>query len=305
MNVIETHGLTKTYGGRNVVDSLDMHVAQGDIYGFVGRNGAGKSTTMKMVCGLIEPSGGDIEVLGKPGGGARGKRFVGSLIESPGLLDKLSGMDNLMIKAYALGVANPKLHCQELLKFVGLAEAADKNAGGYSLGMRQRLGIALALIGDPELLLLDEPFNGLDPEATRTMRTTLEQLNREKGVTIVVSSHVLDQLNRFATRFGVINDGRMVREFDGSELHTAGESLVRVRTADMAAAEAVLREKVTGANVSLDGGALLLSGEGAQLETVSQVLFDAGQRVIELASVEHDIEDIFLGMMRGTTEGRR
>lgn len=303
MNVIETHGFTKVYSGRRVVDALDMHVARGDIYGFVGRNGAGKSTTMKMICGLIDPSEGSLDVLGTQDGAApRGKRFVGSLIESPGLLEKLSGMDNLMIKAYALGVENPREHCEELLEFVGLTSAAGAKAGGYSLGMRQRLGIALALVGDPELLLLDESFNGLDPEATRTMRETLAKLNREKGVTIVVSSHVLDQLNRFANRFGVISDGHMVREFDGSELRHAGQAMVRVRTADMASAESLLGEKLENVEIKTQNGALLIVGDGAQIEPISQMLFEAGQRVIELTPLEHDIEDIFLDMMRSKNQ---
>lgn len=256
MSVIETRGLTKVYGRKRAVDNLDMRVAGGDIYGFVGKNGAGKSTTLKMIAGLATPTAGDVVLFGgqSPLGHGLGSSFsrIGALIDGPGLLLDRSAMDNLMVKALAIGVADPRRQCAELLELVGLSDMARKKPKKFSLGMKQRLGLALALVGSPDLLLLDEPFNGLDPEATRNMRNMLMRLNRERGVTVVVSSHVLDQLHRMANRFGVIADGRMVRELTEVELEAACGDSVRVRTTDPSIALAVLEQALPGVDLRMD-----------------------------------------------------
>ncbi len=241
MYAIQTHDLTKIYGKKHAVDHLNMTVHEGDIYGFVGNNGAGKSTTMKMIAGLASPTWGEIELYGRPIGArpARGNagganatqtHHVGTLIEEPGVLKAHSAFDNLMMKALAIGVINPKEHCRDLLKLVDLADTGSQPAKKFSLGMKQRLGLALALVGTPDLLLLDEPFNGMDPQATRDMRQALVRLNRERGVTIVISSHVLDQLNRMATRYGVVRDGALVREITEAQVHKSCGSSVRLNT---------------------------------------------------------------------------
>ena len=319
MNVIETRSLTKVYGhGRNrkvAVDRLDMHVAAGDIYGFVGKNGAGKSTTMKMIAGLVTPTSGEIELFGESSSetgtsGASTHRRpslfsaeysrIGALIEEPGVLPGLSAYDNLMAKALAIGVVRAKEQCRDLLNLVGLTDTGTKKVKGFSLGMKQRLGLALALLGGPDPLLLDEPLNGLDPEATRAMRNTLVQLNRERGITIVISSHVLDQLNRVATRFGVVRAGTLVKEFTEDELHAACGSSIRVRTADTARALAILEERMTGATFRAEpDGTVLVSG-AASVEDVSRILHESGQAVLELSVLERDIEDYFVELMGGT-----
>jgi len=302
MDVIETHGLTKEYGRKRAVDELDMHVRTGDIYGFVGRNGAGKSTTMKMVAGLVEPTAGEISLFGKPISRDATPSRVGSLIESPDILPNMSAFDNLMAKALAVGVAGARHQCEELLCLFGLKNAGEKRAKGLSLGMRQRLGVALALVGTPDLLLLDEPFNGLDPEATRALRNTLVELNRERGVTIVVSSHVLDQLERMATRYGVIRSGHMADEFTEEELHEACGSSVRVRTTDTSRALAVLEQSLPKARFRADpDGSVLVSG--ATAEDVSRILHEADAQVLELAMLERDIEDYFVDLMSDDGEG--
>lgn len=260
MYAIQTHDLTKIYGKKHAVDHLNMTVHEGDIYGFVGNNGAGKSTTMKMIAGLASPTWGEIELYGQPIGtrpghgktpGAPGAQthLVGSLIEEPGVLKAHSAFDNLMMKALAIGVINPKEHCLDLLKLVGLADTGHQPTKKFSLGMKQRLGLALALVGTPDLLLLDEPFNGMDPQATRDMRQALVQLNRERGVTMVISSHVLDQLNRMATRYGVVRDGALVREITESQVHEACGSSVRIKTADPARTLAILEERLPAASL--------------------------------------------------------
>lgn len=264
MDILQTRALTKAYGRTRALDALDMRVDHGDIYGFVGKNGAGKSTLMKIASGLAAPTSGEIELFGvsSQAGSPFSTAFsrVGALIEDPGLLPSHSAYENLMCKALALGVVRAPDQCRDLLRLVGLEDAGTRAAKKLSLGMRQRLGLALALVGGPDLLLLDEPFNGMDPEATRTMRNALMRLNRERGVTMVISSHVLDQLDRMATRFGVIRAGSMVREFSVDELHGSCTSSIRVKTADTARALAILEERLAGATFRAEpDGAILIS----------------------------------------------
>ena len=237
MNVIEARGLTKVYDGRAAVRDFAMTVAAGDVYGFVGKNGAGKSTVMKMICGDALPTAGEVVLFesdrasageGEPEDG--GVRRIGVLIEEPGLLVNLSAYRNLMAKALAWGIVDGPARCEEVLRLVGLSSVGNKKVRGFSLGMKQRLGLAMALLGSPDVLLLDEPFNGLDPEATRAMRNLIVRVNETLGITVVVSSHVLDQLDRMATRYGVIADGRMVREMTAEEVAAECRSSLRVRT---------------------------------------------------------------------------
>lgn len=299
MNVIEARGLTKSYRGKRVVDRLDMRVAQGDIYGFVGKNGAGKSTVMKMVCGLVTPTEGEIRLFGDARPGGEDGLRVGALIEEPGLVPNLTAYENLMAKALASGIVNAPDRCAETLALVGLSETGKKKARGFSLGMKQRLGLALALIGSPDLLLLDEPLNGLDPEGTRAMRNLIVRLNQSFGVTIVISSHVLDQLDRMATRFGVIANGRMVREMTADEVQSECGDSLRVRTADPARTLALLEEALPGAAFRAEpDGALSVSGAVSQA-AVAQVLRASDQTVLELSQVKRDIEDYFVELMEG------
>ena len=300
---IVARGLTKTYGSKNVIDGLDMEVREGDIYGFVGRNGTGKSTTMKLVCGLISPTSGQLTVLGGKPDDRSGFIGADALIEAPGLLERMSAKENLLYKARALGVEEPAAHCDHLLELVGLAKTGSKEARSFSLGMKQRLGIALAMVGKPRLLLLDEPFNGLDPAATHEMRESLQRLNREEGLTIVVSSHILDQLNRFATRFGVIDAGKMVMEFESSRMAEMSTKAVRVRCDDMGRAAQVLAS-VPGADIArAKDGAILVRGAEVADEDVSLALFNAGLRVIELVRTGQDVEEFFLGLMGAGAPG--
>ena len=344
MNVIEIHGLTKTYGGMRAVDGLEMRVGQGDIYGFVGKNGAGKSTTMKIIAGLVAPTAGSVELFARspydpaaarparpagahastigtpsPSSFSSDPSRIGVLIEEPGVIPNFSAAENLMVKALGMGVIHPREHCRELLELVGLDPTSPRKVKKFSMGMKQRLGLALALVGSPDLLLLDEPFNGMDPEATRDLRGALMRLNHERGVTMVISSHVLDQLNRMATRFGVIRAGQMVREFSGEELHAACGSSVRVKTADPSRTLAILEERLPGATFRAEpDGAIVVAGAAGQraaaasfggaaddahasgtptAEDISRILHDADQLVLELSVLERDIEDYFVELM--------
>lgn len=335
MNVIATRALTKTYGSFRAVDNLNMHVAEGDIYGFVGKNGAGKSTTMRLIAGLAAPSSGELELFASspnqaaahnganrasaPSPSSFSPAFsrIGALIDGPGVLPNYSAEENLMIKALGLGIVDARSHCRELLELVGLEQVGPRKVKKFSMGMKQRLGLALALVGSPDLLLLDEPFNGMDPETTRAMRQALVRLNEERNVTIVISTHVLDQLMRVATRFGVIARGHMVREFTDEELHAACGSSIRVRTTDAARSLAMLEERLPGAKFRIEPDqAIIVSGAdraapanfgGAAgnpsasgspaVEDVARILHEANQTVLELTVRERDIEEYFVELM--------
>ena len=303
MNVIETSGLTKAFGGKMAVDQFDMHVGQGDIYGFVGRNGAGKSTVMRMLAGLAEPTGGEVRVFGMQPREASASRRIGALIESPGLYGSMSATDNLMMKALALGLADPKDKVRDLLDLTGLGSVGSKATKNFSMGMKQRLGLALALLGSPDLLLLDEPLNGLDPEGAREIRRLIMRLNDERGITVVVSSHVLEQLGKMATRYGVIREGRMVRELTAAEVDQECSDFLQLEAANPALALAVLQERFAGLRFqSMPGGAIRLFG-GADAGAVGAALNEEGIAIRGLYAHRRDLEEFFVEMMGAEYRG--
>ena len=215
-NVVEINNLCKTYKDTKAVSHVNMTIKKGDVYGFIGRNGAGKSTTLKMIVGLIFPTSGQIKLFGE----SRNKftdRIIGSLIENPGLYPNLSAYDNMELKAIAMGLKD-KEKIIELLNLVKLDFKSKKIVKKFSLGMKQRLAIALALLGNPDLLILDEPINGLDPEGIRQIREVIQYLNENKKMTIIISSHILGELSKVATRYGIIRDGQMIEEISAKEL---------------------------------------------------------------------------------------
>ncbi len=296
MNVIETAGLTKTYGSRRAVDNLDLTVRRGEIYGFVGRNGAGKSTVMKMIAGLELPTSGEVSLFGERQAPGVTSRRLGALIENPGIIPDLSGFDNVMCRAIALGVADPSHASAEALAMFGLADAAKKRAKSYSLGMKQRLGLALALVGSPDVLLLDEPFNGLDPQGVRSMRDLIASLSRDRAITVFVSSHVLDQLERIVTRYGVLREGRLVKELSAEEVEHACADYVRIRCAAPQFALAALQEACPeGRFVAMADDSI--RAFGIEPEQAGRALFSAGIAVGELSVQGRDIEELFIGLM--------
>ena len=216
--LLQTMALTKQYGRHRAVDQVSMHIKKGAIYGFIGRNGAGKTTTLRMISGLASPTSGEIEMFG-----CRGRKLsrirsrVGCLIEGPGLYGNMSARDNLKMKCMLLGVYK-KGYEEELLDIVGLGGVGKKPVKRYFLGMKQRLGIALALVGDPDLLVLDEPINGLDPQGIAEVRDTVLKLNSERNMTILISSHILEELSKIATDYGIIHNGTLLQELTNEEL---------------------------------------------------------------------------------------
>ena len=221
-NIIETENLTKRYGGVPVVRDVTLAVPQGSVYGFIGPNGAGKSTTMKMLLGLVKPSGGSVRLLGREMNAENRLallRQTGSLIESPSYYGHLTAWENLRIVAQLKGVEEADIG--RVLRVVHLDQEKKRRVKAFSLGMRQRLGIAVALAGDPDFLVLDEPANGLDPQGIVEIRELILKLNRERNITVLISSHILDELSRLATHYGFIDGGRMVREISAADLEAA------------------------------------------------------------------------------------
>ena len=228
--VIETRELTKRYGQHAAADAVSLHVKRGEIYGFIGRNGAGKTTCMKMICGLTTPTSGGIRLFGKSeqeSGSLRSR--IGSLIEEPGLYYEMTAYENLKCRCLMTGI-DEKGYIDSLLELVGLSYARNRKAKAFSLGMRQRLGIALALTGNPEILVLDEPINGLDPQGIAEMRQLFVRLKEEKHLAIMISSHILEELAKLADTFGIIHDGRLLQEISREQLMEECSSYAEIIT---------------------------------------------------------------------------
>lgn len=302
---LSTHGLQKRYGSRVALAGLELSVPSGVVYGFLGPNGAGKTTTMRLLTGLIRPDAGTIELLGRPFGGRDRHRLfeVGALIESPTFYPYLSARENLRALA-ATGAPTPSSRIEELLELVGLRERARDKVQGYSLGMKQRLGIAAALLSDPRLLLLDEPANGLDPAGIVAMRATLRHL-ASTGKTVFISSHILGEVQQLADMVGIIAAGRLVREGPMEQL-LLGESVVRVRVApgEVEAATSVLGQLAPDHGVSPvagDDGWLSVHVEPDRAAEVNRALATAGIFASGLETGS-DLESLFLSLTGGAQE---
>ncbi len=232
---LETQGLCKQYRHFKALQGLSMHIPKGAIYGFVGKNGAGKTTLIRLICGLQEPSAGTYSLYGVPytdPGIGKAKRRMGAVVETPSIYLDMSAEENLKEQYRVLGMPSFE-GIPELLALVGLAGTGKKKAGNFSLGMRQRLGIAVALCGDPDFLVLDEPANGLDPQGIVEIRELILKLNREQQITVLISSHILDELSRLATHYGFIDAGRIVKEISAQDLEAACRKCVRLKVSDV------------------------------------------------------------------------
>ena len=238
--ILTTTELTKTYGKYNAANEVSIHVVRGGIYGLIGRNGACKTTLMKMIGGLSHPSSGSFEIRGRNGETTEQMMpKVGILIEAPGLYPNMTAIQNLKTKAIALGIHDDKF-LYGLLEEVGLSNTGKKKAKQFSLGMKQRLGIAMALVNKPELLILDEPINGLDPQGIAEMRDILHHLCNDKGITILISSHILDELSKVATQYGIIHEGKLLEEETKEELFSKCSERLELKTNDISRTLAVL-----------------------------------------------------------------
>ena len=294
MNIIETHDLCKQYGNALRVAHLDLDVPEGSVYGFLGPNGAGKSTTLKMILGLVRPTAGDIRVLGKKmDGGSRLAvlRQVGSLIESPSYYGHLTGEENLRIVQTLRGA--PEKNIREVLQIVRLDGQRGKKVAHYSLGMKQRLGLAAALLGYPKLLILDEPTNGLDPAGIQEMRELICELPGRFGMTVVVSSHLLGEIDQMADHVAIIREGELVFQDTLEALHGRSRHHLALRTTNNPVARAILQEKSVSCRE--EEGYLILPILTDELTAqLTRLLAERRLGVIRLEERQRSLEDIFL-----------
>jgi ABC-2 type transport system ATP-binding protein len=302
LTALVTRGLTKRYGDENVVDGLDLSVEDGELYGFLGPNGAGKTTTIRMALGLILPTGGEVELLGERvfgNGRAAALRRTGAMVEEPGFYRFLSGRRNLQVFARAGGdgdeVGRRLGRIDQVLEQVGLSAAASKRVKAYSQGMRQRLGIALALLGEPRILILDEPTNGLDPTGMREVRDLLRDL-ADAGTTVFVSSHLLAEVEAMCDRVGVLSRGRLVAEGPPSALGGPSEHL-RIELDDPARGAGILRGMSGVAAADADGRFLRVRLDGASAAAVNAALVSSGIAVNALVPERESLEDVFLSLV--------
>lgn len=291
--VLRTEGLTKIYGGRRAVNSVDIHVRKGDIYGFIGRNGAGKTTFMRMVAGLARPDSGEIELFGSRDI-ERQRMRIGTLIEEPGLYRGMTAAENLEVIRRAYGITDRGV-IERILAFIGLEDTGKKKVGNFSMGMKQRLGIAIALLRNPDLLILDEPVNGLDPQGIRQMRELLVTLNRERDITIIISSHILGELSKVATAYGIIRDGELVEEFDAEELAVRCRRCLRLVVDNTERAVHLLEEELGIREFDVPEDHVIRIFE--QLENSAEInrrLMLAGIEVRETYLAGQDLEGYFM-----------
>ena len=303
--IMQTDKLTKTYGKKDACKDISISIRKGEIYGLIGRNGAGKTTIMRMISGLSKPTSGSYSLFGKTGAEMRRElRNVGVLIEHPGLYPKLSARENIKIKCIGMGINWKNGYIDNLLKTVGLENTNDKKgAGSYSLGMRQRLGIALALVGEPQMIILDEPINGLDPQGIVEVRHTLEQLRDERGITIMISSHILDELGKLADSYGIIHEGLLLDQFTSDELHKRCGQFVSVRTGDNNKAVDVLR-KGGFENVEIDHDNNIRVNERLDdSDVIAKLIVNANIPLKELFVNNISLEDYYLSVTGGEHNG--
>lgn len=240
--VLTTSGLSKKYGKFNALNNLTMHIPKGAIYGLVGRNGAGKTTLIRLICGLQKPTKGHYSIYGVKDNSkdiVKARRRMGAVVETPAIYLDMTAEDNLKQQCLILGIPSDDV-IPEILKLVGLENTGKKKAKNFSLGMKQRLGIAVALVGNPDFLVLDEPVNGLDPQGIIEIRELILKLNREYQITVLISSHILDELSRLATHYGFVDKGRLVKEISASQLDNVCKKYIRVEVSNLNALVRIL-----------------------------------------------------------------
>ena len=295
MNAIEIRNLTKNFGPKQAVNGLDMTVPEGAIYGFIGENGSGKSTTEKIICGLIHESGGTVKLYGKPHTDVDTRADMGVLIEAPGCFRGLSVWNNMMIQAANLGIENAEQEVIKVLKTVRMEGAAGNKYKNCSLGMKQRIGIAMALLGNPKLLVLDEPINGLDADGMRIMREVLVDIAKS-GTSILISSHVLGELEKIATHYGIIKGGRMIAEMTADELEASCRTYIALTAKDRARAKTLLAIKYL--RVEEDEAGYLRVYDEVKTEEVVKYLYKNGVTVTEIKTDKIGLEEYYIDLMK-------
>lgn len=297
--VLTTHALSKQYRQFKALNGLSMHVPKGAIYGFVGKNGAGKTTLIRLICGLQEPTSGSYTLYGVENSDrsiTKSRRRMGAVVETPSIYLDMTAADNLREQYLVLGL--PSFDgIPELLKLVGLENTGKKKAKNFSLGMKQRLGIAIALAGDPDFLVLDEPVNGLDPQGIIEMRELILRLNRERQITVLISSHILDELSRLATHYGFIDGGRIIKELSAEELEAACRKCMRVEVTDVKALARVLDGMKVDYKVVSDTQADVFAK--VNISQLTLALDQEGCEVISVQERDESLESYYVSLVGG------
>lgn len=297
--VLKTNGLTKRYRKFTALDNLNMSIPKGAIYGFVGKNGAGKTTLIRLICGLQTPTSGDFELYGVKNNSKEilaQRRRMGAVVETPSIYLGMTAEENLKMQYLTLGMPDYK-GIPELLELVGLPDVGQKRVRNFSLGMKQRLGIAIALCGDPDFLVLDEPINGLDPQGIIEIRELILKLNREREITFLISSHILDELSRLATHYGFIDSGHVVREMSAEELEQASSKSMRIEVTDAKALSLALDKlgleyKLVGDNSADVYGKPNITKLAVELQS-------SGCEILSVNERDESLESFFISLVGG------
>ena len=299
MNAIEIKGLTKSYKEKQALCGLNMTVPMGAIYGLIGENGSGKSTTEKLICGLIHANSGSIKLFDRPHTDADVRAKMGVLIEAPGCFPNDTVWNNMLLQAANLGIKNAETEVRKALKLVRMEGAAGNKYKNCSLGMKQRIGIAFALLGDPKLLILDEPINGLDVDGMRIMREILTDITKNRECTVVISSHVLGELEKVATHYGIVRGGKMIREMTAAELDASCRTYVALQTRERNRAKALLSCKYS--RVEEDESEYLRVYDSVTPEEIVSYLYENGILISEIKTAKIGLEEYYIDLMK---EGR-
>ena len=299
--LLVTDNLTKVYKKTMAVNSVNIHIRKGAIYGLIGKNGAGKTTIMKMISGIITPTDGTFDYIGFNGDNREAFSRIGALIEAPALLPNLSAYDNLKLKCLAYGIGDDK-YIKEKLDLVGLGNVGKKTAGNFSLGMKQRLGIALALVGEPDFVLLDEPINGLDPQGIVEIREILSKLNKENGVTILISSHILEELAKIATDYAIINNGQIIEESTSEELKKKCRAKIVIKSSDVSGIVPIIDANGFNDYQVIDDHTIYVFDRINETAVLNMEIAKAGIYVDSIGVESSDLEEYFL-KVTGTRTG--
>ena len=296
MNAIEIRNLTKNFGQKQALKGLNMTVPVGSIYGFIGENGSGKSTTEKLICGLLVPNGGEIKLFGRDYKDKDVRAKIGVLIEAPGCYPNYSVWNNMLLQAANLSIPNAEEEVRKVLKVVRMEGSASNKFKNCSLGMKQRIGIAMALLGNPALLVLDEPINGLDADGMRIMREVLVDITKNYNCTVVISSHILGELEKIATHYGIVRGGKMIKEMTAAELEADCPTFVALKANDMNLTKKLLENKYS--RVELDEAEYIRIYDNVKAEEVVTYLYNNNVLVSEIKTAKIGLEEYYIDLMK-------
>lgn len=298
--ILKTDNLNKTYKSTTALSNVSIQVERGTIYGLIGRNGAGKTTLLKIISGLSFPDSGKVSIFGESiNTNSQLLERIGVLIENPGLYPQLNAYENMKLKCIAYGISK-KGYIESLLNDVGLGNVKSKKVKNFSLGMKQRLGIALSLVGEPDLLLLDEPTNGLDPQGITEIRNTLLRLSKEKNITIIISSHILGELSKLVSRIGIIEQGRLIEEVSMDELFEKTKEKIEIITNDVAKSITVLEESLNIKKLKVvDNNTIYIYERLNDSGIINKALSDAGVNINSISINRDSLEDYFIDITGG------